>query len=62
MDTPITFTCSKCQEEKPIHTSGGTGYGENRETGAKTCYACCGKEFRAELVAAKPGDKFSCKF
>ncbi|MCE5292965.1 MAG: hypothetical protein LLG14_27530 [Nocardiaceae bacterium] len=30
---------------------GGTGYGTDRETGTRKCYACCAKEERASMIA-----------
>lgn len=52
-----TFTCSVCGEIKPVHSSGGTGYGKNTETGEKVCYSCCGKQDLKFMKNAKPGEK-----
>ncbi len=53
------FNCSKCGLLKPVQTSGGTGYGVDRKTDAKTCYACIGEEDQKELENAVIGDKFT---
>lgn len=42
MSSENTFYCVRCQKTLPKPVDGiGTGYSENRETGDKTCYACC---------------------
>jgi hypothetical protein len=46
-----TFTCSKCNETKPVATSGGTGYATMRDTDAKVCYACVADLDRATMIA-----------
>lgn len=45
----LNFTCSKCHIEKPVNTSGGTGYGTNKQE-EKICYECCGKEDLTETL------------
>lgn len=35
-----TFTCSLCEAEKPVQTSGGTGYATKPDSGDKICYRC----------------------
>jgi len=34
-----------------------TGYGTDRETGAKTCFACIGKQDEIKLLDMKPGER-----
>lgn len=43
-----TFKCNDCGEVKPLHTSGGTGYGitTRGKRQVKICYECCGKRDR----------------
>lgn len=51
------FTCIQCGLTKPIQKNGGTGYAENRNTGERTCYACCGLNDDKEFREAIPGQK-----
>lgn len=44
-----TFTCSRCNEAKPVNASGGTGYAVNSE-GGKVCYSCCADIDRARML------------
>lgn len=37
----VTFHCHDCKQDLPVQTSGGTGYGYDREDNT-VCYACCG--------------------
>ncbi len=54
----LSFYCAGCRAVRP-HTNptgelgyfGGTGYGEDRETGARKCYACCAAEERERMRA-----------
>ena len=43
-----TFTCVRCGEEKPINTSGGTGYAG--DIGNPTCYSCCADLDRESMI------------
>lgn len=52
-DTPhvegVTFTCSVCGETKPVQTSGGTGYGRDKQD-RLGCYQCCGVQDKARML------------
>lgn len=55
------FICSVCGETKQVPKgSGGTGYGVNRDTGAKTCYECIGREDELNLLSMKPRENTRC--
>ena len=43
-----TFTCSDCGQTKPIHTTGGTGFGQDDE-GNIFCYSCCARRECASM-------------
>lgn len=45
----VQFRCSQCKAVKPVQTSGGTGYGYNKDKDA-ICYACCGVNDLEEMM------------
>jgi hypothetical protein len=46
----VEFQCCQCKAVKPVQTSGGTGYGYNKQN-EPVCYDCCGENDRAEMIA-----------
>jgi hypothetical protein len=47
-DTRREFTCSVCNQTKPIPLTGGTGYGYDKDHNA-VCYDCCADGDRKQM-------------
>lgn len=45
----VMFQCAHCLDVKPVQTSGGTGYGYDKEN-RLTCYDCCGAMEKAAMI------------
>lgn len=55
---PAGFRCSDCGKVKPFKLGGGTGYGIRRDADGResmSCYACCSKRERADLITKGEG-------
>lgn len=48
--------CSQCRERIPEGPKPGTGYAKTPD-GLKICYACCGRNDKANLLQMKVGDR-----
>lgn len=55
-----TFTCTKCNKELPVQTSGGTGYGINKRD-EKVCYSCCAKLTLGVMLIEGKATLYFCK-
>lgn len=54
------FTCDVCGENKSHISNFTNGYGTDKD-GRKTCFECCGKQDRADLLALPVGGR-SCLY